>query len=600
MGDGRRPQALGLLAVAVVALLGVVLEVVGAAPWLALASAAGIVVLTIGQRFSWTLAVALATAGMLCAYVVLLRLSYLIPIALEYQLALSVLLISGVGWGMLWRSRGSLRLPPWAAVAPLAPIVLLIAATVVAVAVTQGARVSWAMHGDAVWNLMTARFVLDDHGVSPGYASAAPLTPALLAAAMAPGRGALDPAAWLQHDATRAAELWLVLMLSSSILAGVVAVGALSKLRPLARGAAVLAVALVPLTWFGAGYAVQFGFYNATIALVLLLCSWIAWTAGPSARLASIVALALCVVAMLATWAPLAVIPAALVAVTTLGGGREWWRGLRRGRLAILVLSAAGVAGYVLAFTLPDLLREGGSLSADGGIFALGPRQVALTAFAALAATALGALLLRRRQAFTGVVVVVVSAGLALGYLLLQRRGLSEIWGYYPAKFGWLVCLLLTVVVGASLAALAERAVRRRGTLLALTVAGAVTLGLISVPLPSRDSLVSLWPTLVPALGGPEEVAAQLFAISDPREKNLVSSSPDDGFINGWLLQQQAANPHDTIRGFAYTLDATDPAQLCAVAGVWGRGVVVHSPNAALPAALRAGCPDAGITAVRD
>jgi hypothetical protein len=47
-----------------------------------------------------------------------------------------------------------------------------------------------------------------------------------------------------------------------------------------ARTARVLAAAIVaaiPFTWFVLGFAAQFGFYNATLTLLLLLASWLAW-----------------------------------------------------------------------------------------------------------------------------------------------------------------------------------------------------------------------------------------------------------------------------------------------------------------------------------
>ena len=42
-----------------------------------------------------------------------------------------------------------------------------------------------------------------------------------------------------------------------------------------ARIVAAVITGLIPLSWFTFGFAVQFGFYNATVAFVLLLAAWL-------------------------------------------------------------------------------------------------------------------------------------------------------------------------------------------------------------------------------------------------------------------------------------------------------------------------------------
>lgn len=596
----RRRQVVVLSVTAGAALVGLALEIAGAAPWLAVTTTVALATLAGAQRFSWGLSVAASVVGLLTGYTILIRVGYLLPVALDYQVAAGLFAVSAVAWVGLLRGRADLRVPAWPSWIVLLPSAALVTAMVIAVTVTNGTRVSWAMQNDAVWNTMTARFILADHGVSPDYASAAPLTPALIAGAIAPGRSTLDPSLWMQHDATRAAELWLLLILASMVLAGVVALSALSQLRPILRGVFSLFIALVPLTWFVAGNAIQFGFYNATIAIVLLLCAWLAWLAAPAARLAALTTLAMCTVSTLATWAPLAVIPVALAIVALVRAPRIWWRSLRGMRLLVAVLAAGGVVAYTVGFTLLDLLREGGSLAANGGIFTLGPRQVALTAVIALGAMVLGGVALRRWRDAVGVGIVIVSAAVGLGILLAQRRSLDDLWGYYPAKFSWLILVLLIVVAGAALFSLVARAPRWWAAAGWAVVAAASTIVLLAFPHPMDGALTAAWPTLVPSVGGRGEVTTELFSLSDPGQKNLVSSSVDDRFINGWLLQQQAIGPNDPLRAFAYTLDADDPDQLCEVAAVWGPGIVVHSPTPGLDGDLRAACPTAGITAVTD
>lgn len=55
-----------------------------------------------------------------------------------------------------------------------------------------GLALSWAMHNDAVWNLVSARFILNDHGLIPSlHPNSSPLTAVLIASGLAPGRSGI-------------------------------------------------------------------------------------------------------------------------------------------------------------------------------------------------------------------------------------------------------------------------------------------------------------------------------------------------------------------------------------------------------------------------
>jgi hypothetical protein len=69
----------------------------------------------------------------------------------------------------------------------------------------------WAMHNDAVWNLVTTRMLIADGGLDAiAHPNASPLTPGLLSIAAAVGRDAVLPQDLLRHDVGAFAAFWLI------------------------------------------------------------------------------------------------------------------------------------------------------------------------------------------------------------------------------------------------------------------------------------------------------------------------------------------------------------------------------------------------------
>lgn len=571
---------------------GLIVELLGGAPWLAIAAAITGLVLLLGQRMSWSLAGAASVAASMAVVAVYLRIATYVPAPLDLQMDVALVIVTVASCGLVGRQGGKLRLPNLKNAVGLAPAILISLALVVGVSLWDGRRIAWAMNNDAVWNTMVARFIVADHGIGVN-PNPSPLTGALLAVGMAPGRNALDPSKWLVHDVTREAQLWLFLMLASSLVAGIVAWLALSAVLPIVRHLAVVAVSFVPLTPFVAGNAIAFGFYDATIAVLVLLCAWVAWLNAPAHRLVSFITLAVCCVATLAVWAPLALVPLALAAVVVFEGGLGWTRGIGVSRSILAIIAALAVAGYGLGFTLPDLIREHSALASDGGIFGLSIGQVVVTSFVALASGLAARLVLRRWRDFLGTATVLASSAIVLGYLLLQRGGTNP-WGYYPVKFSWLISVLLIVIICTCVISLAAKA-RIRRAFLTLAGGAALTTGLVWFPIATFASATGPMAVFVPSLARSDSATDVLFPLSDPRQKNLVSGSPDDMFVNGWLIQQQSRSvfdAHTEFRGYAYILDARDPVQLCRVSALWGGGVTVHTNDGRVASELSAMCPD--------
>lgn len=602
MGSRRDSVLLAVVAAAVVA--GFTADTLGLAPWLLAASSAVVVLLILGQRLPWLPAVALTVAGVLAFYALTVRLLQPLGADLGLKNRLVMTAVAIVGLVLLWRARGRLRLPAAgtlrALLFALGPIIVVVVGAVAVVAVSGGTRVAWSMQNDAIWNTMMARFLYGDGGAGPAHPNVSPIIPALLAGAFAPGRGALAADELLLHDVTRQAELWLLLVLISSVLAGLLAWRELARYRTLGRSVGTFLVACIPVTWYGAGYAFQFGFFNATVSLFVLLCAWIGWTTAREGRLAAVVILSASTIVMLATWAPLGIVTIALGAGTLAGGRGQWWRSLRGRRLAVLLVSLLAIPAYLVAVTLPDILREGKGLSANGGMIAFEPRHILIVGGVAIASTAW--LALRRtdrdRGPLIGVALVGAASAVALGYLVLQRTGQESWWGYYPQKLSWLVATLLVVIIATTLARDAPAAPVLRRISLAVTVV--VVVGVMCFPVPTKTAGAALASAFLPVQQlVPAGTTGALFASSDASKLTIFvgyGTPGEDAFANGWLIQQFAESGEDPVRSFAYSVDGTDLAPVCALAGTDRVELQVRTRDSALESALDDACPAADVT----
>src|SRR5690606_16138257 len=160
----------------------------------------------------------------------------------------------------------------------------------------------------------TARMMIGDGGLdADAHPNSSPLTAGLIALAAAPGRESAS--LMLEHDVTRMAQLWFLAALAGTVLAGLVGLRATQMASAGIRIGAAVVSALVASSWFVWGFALQFGFVNATIALVVMLAAWLAWLEARVAPILGSAVLSLAAVAMLATWAPLAAVPGVLAAM---------------------------------------------------------------------------------------------------------------------------------------------------------------------------------------------------------------------------------------------------------------------------------------------
>lgn len=579
---------------------GVVCWSTGLSPWPLVVVVIVVTTLLIGQWSSWPFAFAGSFIVILALFSVLLRIAPWSGLPLSISMG-GALLLGAVGAIVALARVRVPRLPTRREVLVVAPAIAVPVVIVVVggpIAAALGSGPTWAMRNDAVWNLVTARLIIDDGGLRVDqHPNSSPLTGGLIATAASPGRSAIGPTDLLEHDASSAAELWLLVVLAGAALAGLVGLRTTHSATRALRITAAVATAVIPVTWFVVGFAFQFGFYNSSIAVLLLLASWLAWLETRVAPILGSAMLSLATVAMLATWAPLAAIPGAL-AIVALASRLSSRR--REGRRTGLwwVIAAAPVPIYVAVVTLPDLRRDGAALAVEGGIQPLAPTHVLLVIAAASVIVVFHALRARSPHLLIGYGVVVASGVLGIGYLVWQRLQSTTYWGYYPIKMSWMLCsLLLVILTAALLAEVAAFRGRRGASLLAVGSSGLLVAALMaqtppieSHPLPFVDIVAGTGVAYSPA------DAKTLFDVSEDGQRVLASRLVDqrtDGFLNLWLLQLESDSAQDPIRGFAYVLDSSDAGQVCEAIRTWGGDVEVKTSDAGLDDDLRAICAEA-------
>ena len=584
--------------------LGLILLVVGFSPAVLVAAVLGLAALSLGQRFGWATSVAAAVLLLVLGNTIVLR--FLPFTGIDLGIANTVLLALTAGGLLFWlvARPESLRLPNPAALVVAGAALTVPIVTGVAVAVTlglgTGMRVGWLMGTgtDVVWNTVASRFILHDNGIAPWLnPNPSPLVNGLMASWYAPGRGAAEEL--LHHDVSRQSELLILLFLLCSVLAGIVTARVVPARRPVLRWVAGIFGSLIPLTWYLAGFVIRFGFFNVAIAVAILLCAWLVWTDLPRHEAASIGLLLIATTILLAAWAPLAALSLGLAG----GAGVVHWRALLRlrGTSAVFFLLAAGqLVLYILLVTLPDLTRDGAALGANGGVPEITPLDVVLAAVLIFAFGAVASVGLAQRHELLGIVVILFATAVGVAYLALQRRGMDTLWGYYPAKLGWLVSVLIVILLAASLLSWLGHERSSGLNTVAVLIAAALVVGLVIAKVPPiKRDFAGVFPLIGIGLTleSSSETARQdaLFAEADSGKKEIFArfsaSADDDAFINYWLLQLDAATSDDPVRKFAYSLDSTSPDAVCAAADAWGSGVVVVTRDAAFEQNLRDACP---------
>lgn len=586
----------------VVLAAAIVGAILGAPLWLVWVVLLGFATLVFGTALGWVM----AFTGAFVVGVTLQALWLRVTPLLHLDLATGSLVLAGVlGAGtavacclpslpVRHPARDSISRAAAASLVTLLSVVAVLGT----VAVSGTSKIAWAMSNDAVTSVLFARHMISDGGMNPGvHTNPVPLPYELLGAVMEPGRENASTSL-LQHDVEAMAQLWILFILLSSLLCGIIAVRLIRPGRPVLRFAAGIAGGLFPLTWYVTGYTIEYGFFNATIAIVLLLAGWLIWQEGARHPVAAFCLLLVTSTALLGSWGPLAFLTLALAAVLFATRWRLFVRESSVASRALVIVSVLQVGLYGLLVTVPDFLREAVALGGEGGMFKMSSASLAISAGVAILLALAASHLSGSREMLIGLVTVLVASLPVLAYFLWARRDAANLWGYYPAKFAWVLSILFLVASVACLFLIVQHLHGRRLVQTVAIAGGALAiLGIMFETPPARVGFSPYVPLYEVWRGwqGPEKDvrAATLFALSDEGERSFVvrlDGQPNDTFYNMWLLQVNLEDAADPVRSYAYLMDPESDADICTVGELLGGNAIVFTRDALLPAIAAERC----------
>lgn len=480
----------------------------------------------------------------------------------------------------------------WIGVAPL----VWVGAAALGAVLSGGSRWDWALRGDSANNVLFARDVIIDHGTAFAGTNPVPLPQLAVALGML-GEGAHSVAS----DIASYVLVWHLLIVATTASAGLF--GRQVALRSGVRRRGVLAVSTVlpaacVLSWALTGSAMQFGFINAHLSVMLVVLSLLIGLSAPNPSAGFIVQV-MVAVDLLVTWSPLAVVPVVmavfhLVAAIRRGPSRREW-------LNLGVAAALGL-GYAVATVAAEAGSLHGAFSSNGGVWAPSLR----TSSAVIVALLVAGLLISRSAATLGrwAMTATLAVATALAGTLVLAGGH---WTYYPMKMAWLTVVVAGVVLAAlaapGLAIVAPR-FARFGPALAVA-AGLVALGgpiVLAHVTPRPSSVVEPFAAVVaPSDGGGDRLYGLVEALGTGHDGIALlweSGARDEREADFWILNEAsgrfsaAKQPQErfAVRALAYAQLSPVDKQLCGISGLIGAPVMVYTADPALEDRVRNAC----------
>lgn len=590
-----------------------VATMLGFAPWLFLVAfgAAGTYVLA--PRLGW------GRGAWSIALVALFAESWILVVDPYVGVRLDIATIAVLGvtvviaLALLWKGNRNASLAVPRALEALVMLLPAVASAALfyGLSLVRGMPLGWAMQGDAQFNTVLSRQVGLANGEILNGGQVLSLAQGLMAIVHLPGRSAVAPDGLLIHDIASQANLWMLMILLSSVLAGAIAERVLRGTPRMLRLFGILAGALLPLAWHMTGYALASGFYNVSIAFFTIELAVYFWLTIPGSPLWRSTALLAITVIMLGAWTPMAVIPGALAAWSA-------WQGLRRNppRLSLVVwmLAAFQLIAFVVLFVLPGFLAKSAVLSVAGSIIPLSNHLYFAIIVAALFVAVLigtgrrgaggpGQAVSPARHFGLGLALIAGAAALGTGFLIFQNRHLPDYWTYYPIKFAWISMELLVLLV--FIGSLFVVSTLRGQRLLAVTATVSMTVILISMlqlnP-PPQGGVTSAFP-LVGIARSESPADATLSLLTTVSGKKVFfyrySTLEQDTFMNQWQFQITAKDEFTPIRNYAYSA-VSSYADACAAASAWGGGVQVITARETTAGWLNAKCGSLLTAVVRE
>lgn len=582
-------------------------------PWLA------VLTLRLGAVMG-LLATGAAAAVTLLAVLVVTPLT---PVPAIVVIAVASAIVAAAGVVAVRRTPGALRRPArptivrW--VASSVGGVAWIGTMLLSQVIEGGSRLNWAMNGDSANNIYLAHQVLHNNGIVLGALSnPVPVPAALLALLMSPGEALVAHTDLLEGDVTALVGAWVLVLAMTCLLAGLVASAFVSPRHPWRAGLAGATGSALPLTWLVAGLPIEYGYFNAHVALPLLLSAWLIFLASRRAVVPAIVALSGVTILMLATWTPLGVFPAVLALVCVVRAHAQVRSSNRRSTLWLLG-AFLGVITWVSAQTIPTVMAQADAFSTPShGLPVLWLVLALLVAF-----TSGCALVLRSRvdaPAFAGwVAVVAAMLAVSAAVVYSSRNAADPFASYYSSKAAWFLTVF-AIMLAVSYAAGAVD-----------SLAGSHRLGNVALATVAAVALVATTVTAVPShmqhaaqpldrvltgrtwLMG-NAATERIFVLADPARPGILwrSGDPDEALINFWVVSTGRGHigGDETLRAFSFVgyreyratgaYDDSDPADLCAILPSLTDTIEIHTTDAGLADSVARVCGPSTVHIVVD
>jgi len=493
---------------------------------------------------------------------------------------------------------------------PIVGAVIWIGTYAVARIVPGASRVSWALNGDALNNLVEARLILTGHGLAIGSSgNPVPLPASLLAFALAPGRSAIPTADLALREFATFALVWMLLIAATCLLTGAVVGSMMPSGRPGLVALASGSGSLLPLTWYVTGLPVQWSYLNANVAIPLALGAWLVFLGARRRPLVAFFVLTGFITLTLATWSPLVVIPVSL-AIVILVRERARFRMLSGVSAVAFALSFAQCIAWLGLITAPTFGSQNDQLgNPSNGFPSVWPAAVA-TLVVLLACAAL----LRRRQhgpEFAGVIALAAAALAATGTLVYFAARQTDPWGaYYPKKLAWMLSVIVGVIALSFLLRLLVERVRPGRAVVVLVSTVGVTLAIAAgLPAGSWPETLVRQPTVRILAGAVwhtgDAAVAEIARLSKPGHPGLLwqSDDPDEAFINshapvvdtGYIAGEPQLNRLTFGINATYrttgTYDNSNIGTLCKFVRLMHPTPTVYTANPKLESQLRSACP---------
>lgn len=596
LGSGNKPRTVVAAACAIVFVgVGFLVAVLATPVWPYILAVAGLCMSAVALRYGW------AWAFVTVSVVATTALYGLSMVSAAIGAPFHVAMASVVGATGLLALRhvflnGGARAPRasalWIGAVPLG----WLGAAALGAGLPGGSRWDWALMGDSANNVLFARDVILDHGAPLGGDNPVPLPH--IAVALGMSGGGTSAAA---GDIASYASVWHLLIVASSVSAGILGRHVALRLGVKTwSGIAVATVlpAAVVISWAATGNALRFGFINAHLSVFLVVLCLLAGLLAPKPVLGFVVQV-MVAVDLLATWSPLAVIPAAmamfhLVPVMRRGfSRREWW-----------YLGVAGTLGLGYALVTAVAARVGlrTVFSSNGGVWAPSLRTISGVIVILLV---VGFVISRRAQAVGRWVMTVALAMVAslAGTLVLAMGA----WTYYPMKMAWFALTIAGLVLAALAVPILTVVVPRAAP---LAPAVALVVGLVLVlgpPVASHGTARSSWivepvtALVAPVDGGGDQLYGLVEALGTDSDSVALlwqSGARYEREVDFWVLNEasgrfsesQQGDERFAVRALAYAQFQPADIQLCGAQGFLGAPVIVYTADPSLEGRIRDTC----------